>query len=144
MKALVYHGPGKRTWEEVPDPVIQDMGDAVVRVDAVTICGSDLHILGGDVPEVTRGRILGHEAVGTVTAVGTGVQRLSVGDRVLVSCITSCGTCRHCRDGSYGQCLGGGGWILGISSTAHRPNTCASRSRTTPLTRCRRESPTSR
>jgi alcohol dehydrogenase len=113
MKALVYHGPGKRAWEEVPDAIIQDPTDAVVRVDAVTICGTDLHILGGDVPEVAAGRILGHEAVGTVTAIGSGVQRLAVGDRVLVSCITSCGSCRFCRDGSYGQCLGGGGWILG-------------------------------
>jgi alcohol dehydrogenase len=113
MKALVYGGPGKRAWQEVPDPVIEDAGDALVRVDAVTICGTDLHILGGDVPEVTQGRVLGHEAVGTVTAIGPGVQRLSVGDRILVSCITSCGTCRYCRDGAYGQCLGGGGWILG-------------------------------
>jgi alcohol dehydrogenase len=113
MKALVYHGPGKRAWEEVPDAVIQQPTDAIVRVDAVTICGTDLHILGGDVPEVTPGRILGHEAVGTVTAIGQGVQKLAVGDRVLVSCITSCGSCRYCRDGSYGQCLNGGGWILG-------------------------------
>ncbi len=113
MKALVYHGPGKRAWEEVPDAVIQESTDAVVRVDAVTICGTDLHILGGDVPEVADGRILGHEAVGTVTAVGSAVQKLAVGDRVLVSCITSCGSCRYCREGSYGQCLNGGGWILG-------------------------------
>jgi alcohol dehydrogenase len=102
-----------RSWEEVPDARIEEPTDAVVRVDAVTICGTDLHILGGDVPEVTSGRILGHEAVGTVTAVGPGVQKLSVGDRVLISCITSCGSCRFCREGSYGQCLGGGGWILG-------------------------------
>jgi alcohol dehydrogenase len=113
MKALVYHGPDKRAWEEVPDAVIQEPTDAVVRVDAVTICGTDLHILGGDVPEVAEGRILGHEAVGTVTAVGSAVQKLAVGDRVLVSCITSCGSCRYCREGSYGQCLNGGGWILG-------------------------------
>ena len=113
MKALVYHGPGQRAWEEVPDAIVQDPTDAVVRVDAVTICGTDLHILGGDVPEVTPGRILGHEAVGTVTAIGSGVQKLAVGDRVLVSCITSCGSCRYCRGGSYGQCRGGGGWILG-------------------------------
>jgi alcohol dehydrogenase len=113
MKALVYHGPGKRAWEAVPDPVIQHPGDAVIRVDAVTICGTDLHILGGDLPEVMPGRILGHEAVGTVTVIGPGVQKLAVGDRVLVSCITSCGSCRYCRDRSYGQCLGGGGWILG-------------------------------
>jgi alcohol dehydrogenase len=113
MKALVYGGPGMRSWEEVPDARIEGPTDAVVRVDSVTICGTDLHILGGDVPEVTPGRILGHEAVGTVTATGSGVQKLAVGDRVLISCITSCGSCRYCREGSYGQCLGGGGWILG-------------------------------
>lgn len=113
MKALVYHGAGKKSWEEVPDPTVERSTDAVIRVDAVTICGTDLHILGGDVPAVTPGRILGHEAVGTVAAVGSGVQTLAVGDRVLVSCISACGNCRYCRDGSYGQCLGGGGWILG-------------------------------
>lgn len=113
MKALVYHGPGVRSWQEVPDPHIQEPTDAVVRVDAVTICGTDLHILKGDVPEVQPGRILGHEAVGTVTAVGAAVRNLAPGDRVLVSCISACGSCRFCRDGSYGQCLGGGGWILG-------------------------------
>ncbi len=113
MKAIVYHGPGKKAWEEVPDPVLIDETDAIIRVDAVTICGTDLHILKGDVPAVTDGRILGHEAVGTVDSVGAGVKTLSVGDRVLVSCITACGSCRYCRDGSFGQCLGGGGWILG-------------------------------
>lgn len=113
MHALVYQGPGRRTWIEVPDPEIQQATDAIVRVDAVTICGTDLHILRGDVPEVVPGRILGHEAVGTVTEVGSAVGKLSVGDRVLVSCITACGSCRYCRDGQYGQCLGGGGWVLG-------------------------------
>jgi alcohol dehydrogenase len=113
MKAIVYHGPGQKAWEEVPDPVIIDDTDAIVRVDAVTICGTDLHILKGDVPAVTDGRILGHEAVGTVESVGAGVKNVQVGDRVLVSCITACGACRYCREGSYGQCLGGGGWILG-------------------------------
>ena len=113
MKALVYHGPGEKAWEEVPDPKVQDDTDIVVRVDSTTICGSDLHILKGDTPEVTRGRILGHEAVGTVSSVGTGVKTVSVGDRVLVSCISACGACRFCREGRYGQCLGGGGWILG-------------------------------
>ena len=113
MRALVYHGPGQKAWEEVPDPTIQDDTDAIVRVDAVTICGTDLHIMKGDVPAVTDGRILGHEAVGTVEAVGSGVKNVAVGDRVLVSCITSCGACRYCREGRYGQCLGGGGWILG-------------------------------
>ncbi|AFM16292.1 theronine dehydrogenase-like Zn-dependent dehydrogenase [Mycolicibacterium chubuense NBB4] len=113
MKALVYDGPGRRSWRDVPDPVIEQATDAIVRVDAVTICGTDLHILKGDVPEVEPGRILGHEAVGTVTAVGPAVQTLSVGDRVLVSCISACGACRYCRQGHFGQCLGGGGWILG-------------------------------
>ena len=113
MRALVYHGPGKKGWEEVPKPVVIDETDAIVRVDATTICGTDLHILKGDVPAVTDGRILGHEAVGTVESVGAGVKNLKVGDRVLVSCITACGACRYCRQGSFGQCLGGGGWILG-------------------------------
>jgi alcohol dehydrogenase len=113
MKAVVYHGPGKKAWEDVPTPIILDDTDVIVRVDAVTICGSDLHILKGDVPAVTDGRILGHEAVGTVASVGSGVKRVKVGDRVLVSCITACATCRFCREGRYGQCLGGGGWILG-------------------------------
>ena len=113
MKALVYHGPGHRSWEEVPDAKLLDPGDAVVRVDAVTICGTDLHILGGDVPAVTDGRILGHEAVGTVVETGTAVGGVKPGDRVLISCITACGRCGYCRTGRYGQCLGGGGWILG-------------------------------
>jgi alcohol dehydrogenase len=82
-------------------------------VDTVTICGTDLHILKGDVPTVTNGRILGHEAVGTVEAVGSAVSTVRPGDRVLVSCISACGRCRFCREGSFGQCLGGGGWILG-------------------------------
>jgi alcohol dehydrogenase len=113
MKALVYNGPGSKSWEEVPRPSVRDDTDAIVRVDVTTICGSDLHILKGDTPEVTEGRILGHEAVGTVEEVGSGVKTLSVGDRVLVSCISACGACRFCREGRYGQCLGGGGWILG-------------------------------
>src|ERR1700704_5378238 len=113
MKALVYHGPGKKAWEDVPMPTIVADTDAIVRVDATTICGTDLHILKGDVAAVTEGRILGHEAVGTVDQVGAGVKNLKPGDRVLVSCITACGACRFCREARYGQCLGGGGWILG-------------------------------
>ncbi|MFI7279433.1 zinc-dependent alcohol dehydrogenase family protein [Micromonospora chersina] len=113
MKALVYGGPGEKSWSEIPDPTIVDPRDAIIRVDAVTICGTDLHILGGDVPEVQPGRVLGHEAVGTVVEVGGGVAGLKVGDRVLASCISACGVCRYCREGAYGQCLGGGGWILG-------------------------------
>jgi alcohol dehydrogenase len=113
MRALVYHGPGQKAWEEVARPTLKADTDAIVRVDAVTICGTDLHILKGDVPAVTDGRILGHEAVGTVEEVGSGVKNVHVGDKVLVSCITACGSCRFCREGRYGQCLGGGGWILG-------------------------------
>ncbi|HZQ28312.1 MAG TPA: zinc-dependent alcohol dehydrogenase family protein [Acidimicrobiales bacterium] len=113
MRALVYHGPGSKAWEEVAKPTLQADTDAIVRVDAVTICGTDLHILKGDVPAVTDGRILGHEAVGTVEEVGSSVKNVRVGDKVLVSCITACGSCRFCREGRYGQCLGGGGWILG-------------------------------
>ena len=113
MKALVYHGPGQRSWEDVPDPVIVDPTDAIVRIDSSTICGTDLHILKGDVPEVKPGTILGHEAVGTVVAVGGAVTTLVEGDRVLVSCITSCGRCRFCKEARYGLCTGGGGWVFG-------------------------------
>jgi len=102
-----------KAWEDVPKPEVTADTDAIVRVDVTTICGTDLHILKGDVPAVTDGRILGHEAVGTVETVGSGVKTVKAGDRVLVSCITACGTCRYCRDGHSGQCLGGGGWILG-------------------------------
>ena len=113
MKALIYHGPGKRSWQDAPDPDLIDPTDAIVRVDAVTICGTDLHILGGDVPETTPGRILGHEAVGTVVETGTAVAGLHVGDRALLSYISDCGRCGYCRIGRYGQCRNGGGWILG-------------------------------
>ncbi|MGB7052392.1 MAG: zinc-dependent alcohol dehydrogenase family protein [Acidimicrobiales bacterium] len=113
MKALVYHGPNEKSWDDVPDPKMMDPTDAVVMVDATTICGSDLHILKGDLPEVTPGRILGHEAVGTVEKVGTAVRNFKAGDRVLVSCISACGKCRFCRESRFGQCLDGGGWILG-------------------------------
>jgi alcohol dehydrogenase len=113
MRAMVYQGPGRLSWNEVADPEITDEADAIVRVDATTICGTDLHILAGDVPSVQQGRVLGHEAVGTVQQVGAGVRTMGPGDRVLVSCISSCGTCRYCREGRLGQCVGGGGWILG-------------------------------
>ncbi len=113
MHAVVYHGPGHASWEEVPAPSLVADTDAIVRVDAVTICGTDLHILKGDVPTVTPGRVLGHEAVGTIVQVGAGVRARHVGDHVLVSCISACGTCRYCREAMFGQCLGGGGWILG-------------------------------
>jgi alcohol dehydrogenase len=113
MKALVYHGPGERGWDDVPDPAIIDPTDIVVRIDTSTICGSDLHILKGDVPETVAGTVLGHEAVGTVQEVGVGVATVAVGDRVLLSCISACGRCRYCKEARYGQCLGGGGWIFG-------------------------------
>jgi alcohol dehydrogenase len=113
MNALVYHGPGERSWDEIPDPTIQQPTDAIVRIGSSTICGTDLHILKGDVPEVHPGTILGHEAVGTVAEVGDAVTTLEPGDRVLVSCISSCGRCRFCKEARYGLCTGGGGWILG-------------------------------
>jgi alcohol dehydrogenase len=115
MKALVYHGPGQKAWEDVPDAVIQDPTDVVVRVDTTTICGTDLHILHGDVAAVTDGRILGHEAVGTVTEVGEAVKGFAVGDRVLVPAITKCGRCEYCQRGmpSHCQTVGGIGWIFG-------------------------------
>ncbi|MGW3176483.1 zinc-dependent alcohol dehydrogenase family protein [Streptomyces sp. NPDC001153] len=113
MKGFVFHGPGQASWQDVPDPAVKEPTDAIVKVGAVTICGTDLHILKGDVPEVRSGTVLGHEAVGEIVEVGSDVRTVRPGDRVLMSCITSCGRCRFCRDGSYGQCRGGGGWILG-------------------------------
>ena len=113
MKGLVYHGPGQRSWDEVADPTIESPTDAVVRIDSSTICGTDLHILKGDVPAVQPGTTLGHEAVGTIVEKGSAVTTLEVGDRVLVSCITSCGRCRFCKEHRYGACTGGGGWIFG-------------------------------
>lgn len=113
MKGMLFRGAHQApTWAELPDPVIDTDRDAIVRVDTVTLCGTDLHILRGDVPEVEVGRVLGHEAVGTVMEVGRAVD-LKVGDRVLVSCISGCGRCRFCRQGGYGQCRSGGGWVLG-------------------------------
>src|SRR6266851_4712008 len=112
MKALVYHGPGKRAWEDRARPVIQDATDAIVRITTSTICGTDLHILKGDVPSVANGRILGHEGIGVVEAVGPAVTSFGVGDRVLISCITACGKCEYCRKGMYSHCATGG-WILG-------------------------------
>ena len=115
MKALVYHGPGAKAWQDVPDATIQDPTDVVVKVDTTTICGTDLHILHGDVAAVTDGRILGHEAVGTVTQTGAAVTGFQVGDRVLVPAITKCGRCAYCQRGmpSHCQTVGGIGWIFG-------------------------------
>lgn len=115
MKALVYHRPGSMSWTEVPDPQLLEPTDVVVRVDTTTICGTDLHILKGDVPTVAAGRVLGHEAVGTITAAGPAVTDLQVGDRVLVPAITSCGKCGPCRTAMPSHCasVGGIGWIFG-------------------------------
>ena len=115
VKALVYHGPGQKSWETVPDPSLAEPTDIVVQIDTTTICGTDLHILKGDVPAVTDGRILGHEAVGTVAAVGAAVTSLAEGDRVLVPAITSCGRCAYCKRAmpSHCQATGGIGWIFG-------------------------------
>lgn len=112
MKALVYGGPGKIAFQEHADPTIQTATDAIVKIVKTTICGTDLHILKGDVPSCTPGRILGHEAVGVVHAIGSAVTAFQVGDRVLVSCITSCGKCEFCKKGMYSHCATGG-WILG-------------------------------
>jgi alcohol dehydrogenase len=112
MKALVYHGPGKKSWEEKAKPTIVEATDAVVKIYKTTICGTDLHILTGDLPDVTDGRILGHEGVGVIEEVGTAVTSFKKGDRVLISCISSCGKCEYCKKGMYSHCEKGG-WILG-------------------------------
>jgi alcohol dehydrogenase len=118
MKALVYHGPGRKDWETVPDPALADPTDVIVQVDTTTICGTDLHILKGDVPAVAEGRILGHEGVGTIVEIGAAVTKLAVGDRVIISCITACGSCSFCHQQLPAHCLDdegttGIGWIFG-------------------------------
>ncbi|HVJ31958.1 MAG TPA: zinc-dependent alcohol dehydrogenase family protein [Terriglobia bacterium] len=112
MKALVYQARGRKAVEERPKPEIQAAGDAVVKIVKTTICGTDLHILKGDVPTCAPGRILGHEGIGVVETVGAGVTTFQPGDRVLISCITACGRCEYCRRGMYSHCTTGG-WILG-------------------------------
>ena len=112
MMALVYRGPARREWVAMPKPTIRDAGDAVVRITTTTICGTDLHIMKGDVPTVTPGRILGHEGIGVVEAVGSAVSTIRVGDHVLISCVSACGICDLCRRGMYSHCRRGG-WILG-------------------------------
>ncbi len=118
MKALVYKGPGQIAWDEMPDPKIEQPTDVIVQMVATTICGTDLHILKGDVPEVEIGRILGHEGIGVITDVGDSVTQLGVGDRVILSCVSSCGRCSYCRKGIYSHCQDpegtpGIGWIFG-------------------------------
>jgi alcohol dehydrogenase len=112
VKALVYLGPGKKTLRDCPKPIIDAPTDAIVKVTKTTICGTDLHILKGDVATCKAGRILGHEGVGVVESVGVGVASFRAGDRVLISCITACGRCESCRKGMYSHCSTGG-WILG-------------------------------
>jgi len=112
MKALVYHSPGKKSWEEKPEPVIVEPSDAIIKVLKTTICGTDLHIMKGDVPTVIDGRTLGHEGVGIIEEAGSSVTRFKKGDHVLISCITSCGKCEYCRRAIYSHCINGG-WILG-------------------------------
>lgn len=114
MQALVYHGPGEKSWERMPDPSIVKDTDAIVRIDHSTICGTDLHILQGHVPTTDPGRILGHEATGTVVEVASGTSTLKEGDRVLCACVSACGRCRYCRVGNFGQCIDEeGSWVLG-------------------------------
>lgn len=112
MKALVYHGPGNRAYEEKPKPAIQETTDAVVKITKTTICGTDLHIMKGDVPAVEDGTTLGHEGVGIIEEVGEGVSNFKKGDPVLISCITACGKCNNCKKQMYSHCEDGG-WILG-------------------------------
>lgn len=149
MKALVYGGPGTKAWKDVPDPGIVEPTDAVVRIDTTTICGTDLHILKGDVPAVEHGRILGHEGVGTVTEVGSSVSGIRAGDRVIISCIKSCGHCVNCRKGLFSHCLETKGkWVragsLVISLTAPGRSSFAFPMRTTPFTSSRTGSATMR
>src|SRR5690606_4514653 len=112
MMAMVYNGPGQNVWESVAKPMISKPTDAIVKVTKTTICGTDLHILKGDVPTVTKGRVLGHEGVGIVEEVGDGVSHFKKGDKVIISCITSCGKCEYCKKQMYSHC-DDGGWILG-------------------------------
>jgi alcohol dehydrogenase len=112
MKALVYHGAGKKAWEDKPKPTLTKPTDAIVKILKTTICGTDLHIMKGDLPEVKDGRIIGHEGVGVIEEVGSAVSNFKPGDHVIISCITSCGKCEYCKKGMYSHCTDGG-WILG-------------------------------
>ena len=112
MKALVYRGPSNKAVEDRPKPKLQAPGDAIVQITKTTICGTDLHILKGDVATCAPGRILGHEGVGVIDSVGAGVTAFRPGDHVLISCISACGKCEYCRRGMYSHCIAGG-WVLG-------------------------------
>ncbi|WP_425074178.1 zinc-dependent alcohol dehydrogenase family protein [Sagittula sp. S175] len=113
MKALIYNGVGQKEWVDKPMPTLRDATDVIVKLTATTICGTDLHILKGDVPTVAPGITLGHEGVGVVEAVGPAIRGFKPGDRVLIACITACGSCRNCRKGMHAHCTDGGGWQLG-------------------------------
>ena len=114
MQALIYNGPGRKAVEERPKPKLTQAGDAIVRITRTTICGTDLHILKGDVPTCKPGTVLGHEGVGVIDTVGAAVTSFKPGDRVLISCISACGRCEACRRGMFSHCASGG-WILGNS-----------------------------
>jgi len=121
MKALVYQGPGIRVLDDKPKPAILKATDAIVRITTTTICGTDLHILKGDLPTVTNGRILGHEGVGIIEEVGENVLNFHKGDKVLISCITSCGRCNYCRKGMLSHCItAAGSWET--RSTGPKPS----------------------
>lgn len=113
MKAIVYHGPKNISFEDKPKPSIQEPTDAIVKITKTTICGTDLHIVKGDVPTVKDGCILGHEGVGIIEQIGASVSNFKVGDHVLISCVSSCGKCSNCKKGMYSHCENGGGWVLG-------------------------------
>jgi len=112
MNALVFHGAGKKSWDQIAKPGIMEPTDALVKIVKTTICGTDLHIMKGDLPEVKAGRILGHEGVGIIEEVGNSVTNFKKGDHVIISCVTSCGKCEFCKKGMYSHCEKGG-WILG-------------------------------
>jgi alcohol dehydrogenase len=112
MKALVYRGPGEKAWQDHPKPAVSAPTDAIVKVTKTTICGTDLHILKGDLPSCLPGRILGHEGVGVIDSVGLAVTAFKAGDHVLISCVSACGKCEYCRKGMFSHCTTGG-WILG-------------------------------
>src|SRR5471032_1732019 len=112
MKALVYQAVGKKALLDRPKPEIAAPTDAIIRITKTTICGTDLHILKGDLPSCKPGRILGHEGVGVVEKVGPAVTAFKPGDHVLISCVSACGKCDYCRKQMYSHCTTGG-WILG-------------------------------
>lgn len=115
MKALVYHAPGRITWEDRDDPIIQHPTDVIVKIEAATVCGTDIHIAHGVHSEVVPGTVLGHEGIGKVVQVGADVRRFSLGDKVVIPPITSCGSCRRCKRGRAAQCqtFAANGWLLG-------------------------------